>query len=122
MCQKSGTLYKKFAAAKKSLPSNYQTTCLAFHGTPEENIDSICTNGYNSSKRKRQMYGPGEYFATTPKIPLKYCKGGKKLILNELFLGKEGVHYTKTPTPEDGDIIVMKDPDHDLPRFVITFH
>ena len=111
-----GVLYKKFIAAKNSLPKDSQQTCLAFHGTAEANIDSICASGYDSSKRSGQAYGPGEYFATTPSVSLSYCSGGKKMLLNELLLGQPGVHHTQS-----GDIIVMKDPSHDLPRFVITF-
>ena len=38
------------------------------------------------------------------------------MLLTELLLGQQGTHHTR-----DGDIIVMKDPAHDLPRFIITF-
>ena len=111
-----GVLYKKFVAARNALPQADRKTCLAFHGTPESNIPSICANGYDPGRRKGQAYGPGEYFAATPNTPLGYCSGGKKLLLNELLLGQSGVHHTRS-----GDIIVMKNPEHDLPRFVITF-
>ena len=111
-----GVLYKKFIATKNALPQSDRKTCLAFHGTSEENVDSICKEGYDPGRRSGQAYGPGEYFATTPNIPLSYCKGGKKMLLNELLLGQDNVHHTKT-----GDIIVMKNPEHDLPRFVVTF-
>lgn len=111
-----GVLYQKFMAAKNALPQYHQNTCLAFHGTAAANIPNICKDGYDSSKRSGQAYGPGEYFATTPNIPLSYCYGGKLMLLNELLLGQEGVDHTKS-----GDIIVMKNPENDLPRFVITF-
>lgn len=111
-----GVLYKKFMAARKALSQSDQKTCLAFHGTSEANIPSICKEGYDETKRSCQAYGQGEYFAATPDLPLSYCKGGKKMLLNELLLGQEGVHHTK-----HGDIIVMQNPEHDLPRFVITF-
>ena len=111
-----GQLFKTFRDKMMSLPKDQRKTCLAFHGTPSNNITSICTNGYDSSRRCGQACGPGEYFATTPDISLGYCRGGKKMLLNELLLGKTGTHHTK-----HGNIIVMKDPVHDLPRFVITF-
>ena len=111
-----GKLYKKFIAARNNLPQADRKTQLAFHGTAEANIPSIFTNGYDPSRRKGQAYGPGEYFATSPVTPLGYCKGGKKLLLNELLLGQVGVHHT-----QHGDVIVMKNPEHDLPRFSITF-
>lgn len=112
-----GVLYEKFMTARGGLSHKYQHTCLAFHGTPEANIPNICKNGYDTSKRKRQRYGPGECFAATPEIPLKYCGGGKMLLLNELLLGQEDIHHTRS----DRGIIVMKYPEHDLPRFIITF-
>lgn len=111
-----GTLYKRFITARNNLNPSDRTTCLAFHGTSESNIPSICANGYDPSKRKLQAYGRGEYFATTPDTSLSYCSGGKKMLLNELLLGQPNIHHTKS-----GDIIVMKYPEHDLPRFIITF-
>ena len=111
-----GALFAKFKRKYLQLPKHQHTTQLAFHGTAEANIQSICTNGFDPSKRSGQSYGPGEYFAVSPDIPLGYCQGGKKMLLNELLLGQHGTHHT-----QHGDIIVMKDPAHNLPRFVITF-
>lgn len=110
-------LYEKFIAARNHLPQQYRKTCLAYHGTPEKNIVSICENGYDSRKRNKQKWGPGEYFAVTPEITLRCCEGGKKILLNELLLGQEEIHHTRSKL----GIIVMKNPEHDLPRFVITF-
>ena len=36
------------------------------------------------------------------------------MLLNELLLGQGGVHHT-----QHGDIVVMKNSNHDLPRYVI---
>ena len=111
-----GKLYQKFVDAQDILPEAHRKTCLAFHGTADDNIDSICTNGYDPSRRRGQAHGPGEYFATTPLTPMNYVTGGKRMLLNELLLGQEGVHHTK-----HSDYVVMKNPEHDLPRFVVTF-
>ena len=111
-------LFKKFHEAWKKLSSDQRQTVLAFHGTPEKNIKSICDNGYDSSKRCIQAYGAGEYFATEPSISMGYCCAGKKMLLNELLLGSENVHHTKA---NGGTYIIMKDPAHELPRFVIEF-
>ena len=111
-----GELFKRFKQKWDSLPKNQRTTCLAFHGTAETNISSICQNGYDPKLRSGQVHGAGEYFATTPDIPVSYCKGGKRMLLNELLLGQQGTHHTK-----HGTIVVMKDAAHDLPRFVVTF-
>jgi len=111
-----GKLFQRFKSKMLSLPNHQRNTCLAFHGTSEKNISSICQNGYDPKLRSGQAYGAGEYFATTPDIPLSYCKGGKKMLLNELLLGQNGTHHT-----QHQDIVVMKDPAHDLPRYIITF-
>ena len=115
----TGKLFKRFEQAFNNLPKSDRRTCLAFHGTAEGNIDSICNNGYDPKLRGTstgQAHGAGEYFATDPNTSLRYCKAGKKMLLNELLLGRSGVHHT-----QHGAIIVMKDPNHGLPRFVITF-
>ena len=111
-----GQLFKKFKSKALSLPKDQRRTCLAFHGTSSTNINSICTNGYDPSRRRGQSYGAGEYFATTPDTPFTYCRGGKQMLLNELLLGQAGTHHTQY-----GNIIVMKDPAHDLPRYIIDF-
>jgi hypothetical protein len=110
-----GQLFNRFKNAFDRLPKDQRKTCLAFHGTAERNIQSICNNGYDPKLRSGQAYGAGEYFSIKPDIPKSYCKGGK-MLLNELLLGKAGTHHT-----QHGDIVVMKNPDHDLPRYVITF-
>ena len=111
-----GSLYERFKAKALTMSKDKRKTCLAFHGTAEGNIPSICKNGYDPSRRSGQSYGAGEYFATTPDVSMGYCKSGKKMLLNELLLGVAGVDHT-----QHSNIIVMKDPVHDLPRFVITF-
>ena len=111
-----GTLFKCFKQKWDSLPKNQRVTCLGFHGTADKNISNICQNGYDKKLRSGQAYGAGEYFATTPDIPMNYCRGGKRMLLNELLLGQSGTHHTK-----HNAIIVMKDPAHDLPRFIVTF-
>ena len=114
----TGELFRRFKEAYDKVPQDQRRTCLAFHGTAEDKVDSICTNGYDSKRRGTsygQAYGTGEYFATDPSTSMGYCRG-KKMLLNELLLGQNGVHHT-----QHGNIIVMKYPDHDLPRYVITF-
>jgi hypothetical protein len=115
-----GTLFNKFKQKWSSLPKSQRVTRLAFHGTTEKNIPNICQNGYDPKLRSGQAYGKGEYFATTPDVPMNYCKGGKKIILNELLLGQENTHHTKHSVG-GSTYIVMKYPEHDLPRFVVTF-
>ena len=111
-----GRLFQRFQSAWRNLSANQRQTILAFHGTPEQNIQSICNNGFDPTKRSGQACGPGEYFAKTPGVPMGYCRGGKKMLLCELLLGQANVHHTI-----HGDYVVMKNPDHDLPRFIVEF-
>lgn len=125
--QPGGWLFERYKDRMLSLPKHLRQTQLGFHGTAEKNIPSICKQGFNPNYRgaQGQVHGTGEYFATTPSMPLDYCHGGHKMLLNELLLGRQDVDHTRTPNPnkhkDPGDIIVMKDPVHDLPRYVITF-
>ena len=48
-----------------------------------------------------------------PDTPLRYCRGGKKLVLLESTTPSMETYYNI--------IVVMKNPDHDLQRYVITF-
>ena len=111
-----GELFKRFQAAYKGLPQDQRKTILAFHGTPEANISSICSNGFDPSRRRGQACGPGEYFATNPGTSITYSRGGNKMLVCELLLGQADVHHT-----QHGNIVVMKNPEHDLPRFVLQF-
>ena len=111
-----GNLFRRFQSAWRRLGTDQRQTILAFHGTPEANIQSICTNGFDPTRRSGQAYGPGEYFARTPGTPISYCQGGKKMLLCELLLGQANVHHTL-----HGDYVVMKDPAHELPRFIVEF-
>lgn len=111
-----GKLFARFQEARNRLQPAHQNTCLAFHGTAESNVYKIFEEGYDQTLRGSnigQLYGEGEYFSVKPNIPLRYSKGNG-LILNELLLGKPEKDHTRS-----GDILVMKNPHHDLPRLLI---
>lgn len=116
-----GKLFQRFKSKMFSLPKDQRETCLAFHGTRENNIESICKKGYDPKLRRRQKFGKGDYFATTPDVSMKYCDGGKKLLLNELLLGQLGKHSIQYGGKQYGNNFVMRYPAHSLPRYVITF-
>jgi len=88
---------------------------LAFHGTKECNIDSICKYGFNPELRRGQTHGTGEYFGKTFETSRYYCAGGNKMIIVALLADKSGV------TTESSDIIVVHETLHQLPLFVVTF-
>ena len=113
-----GTLYGRFQSAYKSLPSDQRARALAFHGTASTNISSICSQGFDPSKRGQhgQASGPGEYFSTSPATSMAYSKEGKKMLVCELLLGQNGTHHKRS-----GDTIVTTNPNHVLPRFILDF-
>ena len=53
-------LYEQFFNAWGAAP--LKRLRMVFHGTAEANIDAICQNGLDPSRRAGQAYGPGEYF------------------------------------------------------------
>ena len=57
-------LYNRFVTAWERVAD--QTVLLAFHGTAEQNIDSICQTGLDPSLRRGQALGPGEYVTAMP--------------------------------------------------------
>lgn len=91
-----------------------QTIKLCFHGTPEANIDAICSEGLDPARRAAQAHGPGEYFATNPLISVPYCKGGRKMLVFAVLVDASGL------TKDGGSIIVVNKPEHQLPLFVLT--
>lgn len=112
----SGKIYKNLATEARTRPKDQRKTIIAFHGTAAQNADGICANGFDASRRARQVYGPGEYFGLAADISLGYCQGGNRILICELLLGKEGVDHQTF-----NNFIVMKDPKHELPRGWIEF-
>ena len=53
-------IYDRFAEACKSLPED-ANLAIAFHGTRKDIIPIVLKEGLDPKKRKKQVYGPGEY-------------------------------------------------------------
>lgn len=87
---------------------------IVFHGTSEQNILSILTNGLNPSLRSGQAFGPGEYFAKDPTISLSYCHGGRKMLV---FLVVEPRKQWDCPP----DYVVVANNNHQLPLGSVSF-
>ena len=111
-----GELYRRFKDAQEKAKD--KSVRLVFHGTREDNIECICREGLDPSRRgaNGQAHGPGEYFAENPSISVPYCAGGKKMIVFAVLMDKSGL------TKRDGSgIVVVNKTEHQLPMFVITF-
>ena len=113
---------------------------LAFHGTAEENIQSIVTKNFSIDKLSANTgdkghYGAGLYFSEFPTISLDY---GKKLLLckvlpglpfdlkkEQIILGRElqqgyESHRVQADSKGRGYEIVIFNPDQILPCYVIN--
>lgn len=111
---KVGTkLYTRFVESWQLVQD--QSVELAFHGTAECNISSICERGFDPTKRSGQAMGPGEYFAELAQVAHGYCKGGKKMLVVALLLDKTGL------TTRANGIFVIHKPEYQLPLFIVTF-
>mmetsp|Transcript_25043 Transcript_25043/g.59154 ORF Transcript_25043/g.59154 Transcript_25043/m.59154 type:complete len:443 (-) Transcript_25043:161-1489(-) len=106
-------LYQRFVQAWERVAD--QTVQLAFHGTPEANIDAICEEGLDPKRRAGQAMGPGEYFATNAQTSLSFCRGGRKMLIFAVLKDRSGL------TADSGGVVVIKKPAHQLPLFVLTF-
>lgn len=74
-------LYESFVANYKSLRFNQNPIRLVYHGTAEQNIDSIQKEGLDPALRNGQAFGPGEYFASQAQVSIPYAKGANKLLV-----------------------------------------
>jgi hypothetical protein len=88
---------------------------LVFHGTAEANVDAICAAGLDPKFRRGQAYGKGEYFADDALVSIPYCKGGKAMLVFAVLTDPSGMTY------DQGGIVVVHKPEHQLPLFVVRF-
>lgn len=116
-----GELFRRFKAKMLSLPRAAQRNrCLAFRGIHAQYLSNICKNGYNNKMKGRKRSGKRSiekymYFATNPDTAKKYCCSQKKIIVNELLLGRDRYYH------KINGKIGLRDPYHfALPRFIFT--
>lgn len=106
-------LYNRFIQAWQNAQD--ETITLAFHGTARKNIEAICENGFDPKRRKRQALGVGEYFAMYASVSMPYCNGDKQILVVAILIDKSGL------TANQNGILVINQPEHQLPLFVIHF-
>ena len=105
-------LYERFVAAWQRAPN--QQIQLVFHGTSEQNIATICTDGLDPARRAGQACGPGEYFGKQMAVSHGYCRGGRHMLIFAVLLDRSGVTYNQ------GGVIVINKAEHQLPLAVVT--
>ena len=107
-------VFERFSKAWNDLAPD-SVLGLVFHGTSEGNIQSILAHGLDPRRRKRQAFGPGEYFSTDPCLSVSYCNGGLEMLV---FLV---VIPPARPQRAPHDYVVVNDNDHQLPLGSFTF-
>lgn len=88
-----------------------------FHGTKNENIQSILTKGFLCSKNVRSLYGYGTYFSTKPSISYGYTNYHGICIMficdiiidNNVKCAHGGLYY-----------VVSKD-ENIIPKYIVYF-
>ena len=83
------TLYERFKEAHNA--ASDKSIRLVFHGTGASNIEQIAREGLDPSRRSGQAYGPGEYFGTDLNTSLRYCRGGRQVLVFAVLLDPSGL-------------------------------
>jgi hypothetical protein len=73
-CASMKRFYKGVETLKIPSPPDMARGFFAFHGTAATAIKSICTEGFDPTRRAGQACGPGEYFGVTSAVSHGYCR------------------------------------------------
>ena len=115
---------------------------LAVHGTPAVNIESLCRNGFDSDRRVRQRYGPGDYLSSRARTAIKFTDSYNdsplgsdglplrttRLVLCAVLVDQSSASSERVTQIHDdestkrtfeGDVIVVRHPTHTLPLAVV---
>lgn len=131
--QKARQKLRKVRGEKMSYP------VLAFHGTKENNIHSICNTGFRVPGEENfehatdtGYYGRGVYFSEYPSYSMTYIRGASKLLLCQVLPGKvyrctNLIHGEPlemghdSHTSPDGKELVIFNSHHILPSYVVHY-
>jgi hypothetical protein len=87
-----------------------------FHGT--DSMEPILREGFDASKSKRQVHGPGTYLATNPSMSMRYTATNKMLMCDVLVGDSSDNKLDRLRNP---NIIVTKHSAGAIPRYVVTY-
>ncbi|XP_078382045.1 uncharacterized protein LOC144664717 [Oculina patagonica] len=131
--QKARQKLKKVRGEKMSYP------VLAFHGTKETNIHSICNTGFRvpgdanfEHATDTGFYGRGVYFSEYPSYSMTFIRGASRLLLCQVLPGKvyrciNLIHGEPlemghdSHTSPDGKELVIFNSYHILPSYVVHY-
>ncbi|XP_071114137.1 protein mono-ADP-ribosyltransferase PARP15-like isoform X20 [Haliotis cracherodii] len=135
-------LVKKFRAAQRRMANKqtgFENPLLGFHGTAEDNIRSICREGfrlpdhpYFEEVTDVGWYGNGIYFSRYPRFSMNYMQKTCKLLLCKVLQGKifkcenlklgapKEPGYDSHVDPFGKEIVIYED-DCILPCYIVHF-
>ena len=130
--------HKQAEFAKSGKPAK---CVLAFHGTREENIDSIIQSNFSLDRIKRSMYGHGIYFSEFADVSMAYAAEAshtcRSLLLCKILPGKEydlnqsssgaplehgyDSHRVRKDSKGFGEMLVIFNPSQIMPYYIIHY-
>ena len=66
----------------------FQLSMFTWHGSSEEGVASICSEGFSPQFRSGQAYGPGEYFGFSSSVSRGFCKNNSSHMIVGMILNK----------------------------------
>lgn len=136
-------LIRRFQKARQKLKNSrgeeMSYPVLAFHGTKEENIHSICNTGFRvpgeanfEHATDTGYYGRGVYFSEYPSYSMTFIRGASRLLLCQVLPGKvyrctRLIHGEPlemghdSHTSPDGKELVIFNSHHILPCYVVHY-
>ncbi|CAF3368395.1 unnamed protein product [Rotaria sp. Silwood2] len=85
-CESLTRFYKGVESIGNKSPPDLARGIFAFHGTSVDAIEPICKSGFDPSRRRGQVHGPGEYFGITAAISHGYCKRSNASTNNQTMI------------------------------------
>jgi hypothetical protein len=89
-----------------------------FHGTQDQNIESIAKIGFSKDHQLRNAYGKGTYFAHDPIVSIGYCNQGKRMILAKLLVSTTSEEQLFS---KENGYYIIPETSGALPLYIITF-
>lgn len=100
---------------------------LAWHGTKQNVIEKVVSQGFKIDKVRRTAYGHGLYFSEYSDVSVDYCDGAKMMFLCKVCCsGTKPKKVTKAASAANtaagyGWALVVEDVSRLLPMYIVTF-
>lgn len=130
-------LEQEYQTRKEIIRCNrgYVSEMKLFHGTSENNIELIASNGFDPTFNKRAAYGYGVYFAKNASYSSAYMTSVRPenhtfMFMCDVLVGKQGTLCKQGDLNIDNNVDKLSDPtivttvykDGAYPRYIIAFY